>query len=66
MLAAKWSAGVAPELSFMEHVTHTPLSRANKAAHSGFETQSRRHQKSETGRPHEKDLYPSKIILVTR
>ena len=28
--------------------THTPPPSANKATHSGFETQSRRHQKSQT------------------
>ena len=36
-------AGVAPE------VTHNPLSSVNKAAHSGFETHWRCHQKSNTG-----------------
>ena len=30
-------------------VTHIPLLSAKKAAHSGFETQRRRHQKSKTG-----------------
>ena len=48
MLATNWSAGVAPEVTFMERVTHTPPPSANKAAHSGFETQWRRHQKSKT------------------
>ena len=28
---------------------HVSISSVNKAAHSGFETQRRRHQKSETG-----------------
>ena len=37
-LAAKRSAGVVPEVSLREHVTHTPLPSTNKAAHSGFET----------------------------
>ena len=49
MLAAKRSAGVAPEVNVREHVTHTPLPSANKAAHSGFETQRRHHQKSKIG-----------------
>ena len=42
MLFAKRSAGIAPEVNFKEHVTHTPLLNANKAAHSGFEIQRRR------------------------
>ena len=32
-----------------EHISCTPLSSTNEAAHSSFETQRRRHQKSETG-----------------
>ena len=36
-------------LSLRKYVTGTPLSSANKAAHSGFQTQSGRHQKSKTG-----------------
>ena len=48
MLTAKRLAGVAPEVNLRECVTCiSPLS-ANKAAHSGFETQRRHHQKSET------------------
>ena len=49
MLATKRSAGVAPEVNLRECVTHMPLPRTDKAAHSGFETQSRHHQKSKTG-----------------
>ena len=49
MLATKRSAGVAPEVNLREHVTHKSLPSANKAAHSGFETQRRHHQKSKTG-----------------
>ena len=58
MLATKKLAGVAPEVNLQEHVPHTPPPSANKAAHSGFETQKRRHQKSKTGDqwPHKKDL----------
>ena len=48
MLAAKRSAGVAPEVHLRECVTYTPLASVNKAAHSGFEIQRRRHQKSKT------------------
>ena len=39
MLAIKRLAGVAPEVNLREHRRHTPLPSANKAAHSGFETQ---------------------------
>ena len=49
MLATKRSAGVAPEVNLREHVKHTPLPSLNKAAHSGFETQRRCHQKFKTG-----------------
>ena len=48
MLAIKRSAGVTPEVNLREHTSHTPLSSANKAVHSGFETQ-RCHQKSKMG-----------------
>ena len=41
--------GVAPEVNLMECTSYTPLISVNKAAHSGFETQRRRHQKSTTG-----------------
>ena len=49
MLAAKRSAGIAPEVNLMEHVTSMPLPSVNKAALSGFEFQRRRQQKTETG-----------------
>ena len=49
MLAAKRSAGVTPEVNVRQHVTRTPPTSVSKAAHSGFETQRRRHQKSKTG-----------------
>ena len=49
MLAAKRSAGVAPEVNLREHITQMPLASVNKAAHSGFETQRKHHQKSKTG-----------------
>ena len=65
MLAAKRSAGVTPEVNLRECVTCMPLPSANKAAHSGFETQRRHHQKSKTGYqwPHKKDLCLPKIFL---
>ena len=49
MLAAKRSAGFAPEVNLREHITCMPLPSANKAAPFGFETQRRHHQKSKTG-----------------
>ena len=49
MLAAKRSAGVAPEVKLREHISRMPPPSANKASHSGFETQRRHHQKSKTG-----------------
>ena len=60
--ATKRLAGVAPEVNIRECVTHTPLPSANKAAHSGFETQRRHHQNTKTGVSvaHKKDLYPPK------
>ena len=44
MLVAKRLEGVTPEMNLRECVTYTPLPSANKAAHSGFETQRRHHQ----------------------
>ena len=41
--------GVAPEVNLRECIRCTPLPSSNKAAHSGFETQRRHHQKFETG-----------------
>ena len=49
MMAAKRSEGVASDVNLSKHVTHTPPPSANKAAHSGFETQRRRQKKSKTG-----------------
>ena len=65
MLAAKRSAGVTPEVNLRELVTRTPLPSVNKAAHSGFETQSRHHKKSKTGVSvaQQKDLCSPKKIL---
>ena len=49
ILAGKRPAGVTPDLNLGERVTCMPLPSANKAAHSGFETQRRYHQKPKTG-----------------
>ena len=48
VLATKRSASVAPEVDIRER-HYFCLRNANKAAHSGFETQRRCHQKSKTG-----------------
>ena len=49
MLASKKRlAGVTPEVNLWEHATCVPLPSVNKAAHSGFETQRKHHQKSKT------------------
>ena len=64
--AANMSAGVAPEVNLREQVTHTPLPSAHKAAHHGFGTQRRHHQKSKTGvsvAP-QKGLMSSKFIFL--
>ena len=65
MLAIKRSAGVAPEVYLRDYISHTPQPSANTAAHSGFETQRRHHQKAKRQVyqwPHTKDLCPSKIL----
>ena len=49
MLAIKRLAGVALDMNLREHILCMPLPSVNKAAHSGFETQRRSHQKSKTG-----------------
>ena len=49
MLAAKRSTDITPEVNLREHIRHMPLPSMNKAAHSGFETQRRHHQKSKMG-----------------
>ena len=63
--AAKRLAVVAPEVSLRKCLTHTPLPSVNKAAHSGFETQRRRHQKSKTrvSVTRKKVLCPPKIVF---
>ena len=67
MLAIYTGRGVAPEVNLRECISHTPPQSSNKAAHSGFETQRRRHQKSETGvsvAP-KMDMCPTKIYEKT-
>ena len=49
MLAIQRSAGVTPEVNLRECTSHRPLPSVNKAAHFGFETQRRCHQKSKIG-----------------
>ena len=41
MLAAKRSAGVAPEVNLRVCITHMPPSSVKKAAHSGFKRSSK-------------------------
>ena len=43
IVVTKGSAGVAPEVNLMEHVTCMPQPSANKAAYSGFNPQRRCH-----------------------
>ena len=66
MLATKRLASVAPEVKFKEPVTCTSLASTNKAAHAGFETQRRCHQKSKTvvSVAPQKELCPLKIIFT--
>ena len=62
---AKRLAGVTPEVNLRECISHRPLLSLNKSAHSGFQTQRRRHQKCKTGvsvAPH-KGLMSSKYFL---
>ena len=59
--APKRLAGVALEVNLKECILCTPPPSANKAAKPGFETQSRRHQKSKNrgiNGPHKKHLRP--------
>ena len=49
MLATKRSIGITQEMNLREHVTCMPPPSMNKAAHSGFKTERRCHQKSKTG-----------------
>ena len=49
MLPTKRLVGVTPDMNLSECVKCMPSSSVNKAAHPGFETQRRCHQKSKTG-----------------
>ena len=49
MLATKRSTGAELEVNLWDRISRMPLPSENKTAHSGSETQRRRHQKSETG-----------------
>ena len=63
MLTIYTSRGVTPEVNLRECISCMPLQSSNKAAHSGFETQRRHHQKSKTGvsvAP-KMDMCPTKI-----
>ena len=66
MLATK-RLGIAPEVNFREHITCMPPQSINKAAHPGFETLKRHHQKSKAGvleaPQKKKDLCPPKFFL---
>ena len=48
MLATKWLAGVAPEVSRREYLTYTPPPSVSKVVHSDFEPHGKCHQKSKT------------------
>ena len=62
MLAAKRSAGVTPKVDLRERLMWMPLPSVNNAAHSGFETQRRRHQKSKT----EVSVAPRKGLVYSK
>ena len=61
MLATRL-AGVAPEVNLREHVRSMPLPSENKAAHYGFETQRRHHQKSKT----DVSVAPKKLLTSSK
>ena len=61
-------SSVTPEVNLRECVTPLPLPSSNKAAHSGFETQRRHHQKFETGvsvAP-KMDMCPTKKKIIVK
>ena len=62
MLATNKSAGETLEVNFRDYVTHTSPPSTSKAAHSGFETQRRHHQKSITG----VSVVPQKGLLSSK
>ena len=63
MLATKRPAGVTPQVNLRERVICMPLPSANKAAHSGFETQRRLPEVQNRGiSDPTKMTYPPKIF----
>ena len=50
------------EVNLREHITCMPLPSVNKAAHLGFETQKRHHQKSKTG----ESVGPQKALMSSK
>ena len=65
MLVVEKLASVAPGVNLREPASHMPLPSSTKAAHSGFETQRRRHQKVQNrdiSGPHKNELCPQKIF----
>ena len=62
MLAAKRSAGVAPEVNLHGHVTCVPMPSVNKAAHSGFETEQKCHEKSKAVAPQKRHVLQNKFF----
>ena len=64
MLAIYTGKGVMPEVNLRKSISFTPLPSVNKAAHSGFETQRRYHQKYEMGVSVDPkmDMCPPKIL----
>ena len=66
ILAAKKSVGGTLEVNLRDHVTCMSPPSVNKAAHSGFETKGRRHQKSKRGvsvAPRKDSCPPKKNII---
>ena len=68
MLALYTGKCVAPQVNLRERISRTLLLSTNKTAHSGFETQRRRHWKSKTGVSvtTQMDMCPTKIKNKTK
>ena len=56
-------AGITPEVNLRKCVTCISLPSANKAAHSGFETHRRHHQKSKTVAPQKGLVFYKKLFF---
>ena len=65
VLATKRLEGVTPEVNLRKHVTHMPPPSVNKAAHSGFETHRRHHQKSNTGVSVARQKHPAGTSVIS-